>query len=169
MGYGGFGLQKWIYKQKARKPFTNSRKGAVENSEFSGNFNVPVGAYNKEKALENISKRRIKDLVLIVIILVALIGVGFYFYNSFSNYETVNQKNRKDSKLAFETESFNILMQTGMSYYETGTFVNAAKEFELAYKIKQTKELKKKLLSCYYELCKTQKEYCNKYESMKSN
>ena len=53
MGYIGFGLQKWIYKQKARRPFSNSRNGISEDSSFSKNFNVPVGAYNKEQAIEN--------------------------------------------------------------------------------------------------------------------
>ena len=65
MGYIGFGLQKWIYKQKARRPFSNTRNGNSEDSSFSKKFNVPVGAYNKEQAIENIDKRK-KEIFLLL-------------------------------------------------------------------------------------------------------
>lgn len=168
MGYSGFGLQKWIYKQKARKPFTRSRNGVAGNSEFSNNFNASFGAYEKGEALANISNRRKFDLLTLFAILIALGGLGYYFSMRFSNYEALNKKLQLKSKAAFETKSYEILTNQGTVYYDQGNYFKASKELELAYTIKQTKELEHKLLVCYQKLCKAKnKEYCKKYEEFK--
>ena len=168
MGYGGFGLQKWIYKQKARKPFTRSRNGVAGNSEFSNNFNASFGAYEKDEALANISNRRKFDLLTLFAIIIALVGLGYYFSIRFSNYEVLNKKSQLESKVAFENKSYEILINQGTVYYNEGNYSEASKELELAYNIKQTKQLKYKLLVCYQELCEAKNnEYCRKYEEFK--
>ena len=168
MGYIGFGLQKWIYKQKARRPFSNSRNGISEDSSFSKNFNVPVGAYNKEQAIENIDKRKKRDFFIVGSLIVIIVGVGFYFSNSFSIYENENLQNKLDKELGFKLESYTILLDSGDKYFKNGDYLIASTEYELAYKVKPSVELKKKLLSCYFELCKDNSKFCLKYNNLKN-
>lgn len=168
MGYIGFGLQKWIYKQKARRPFSNSRNGISEDSSFSKNFNVPVGAYNKEQAIENIDKRKKRDFFIVGSLIVIIVGVGFIFSNSFSIYENKNLQNKLDKELVFKLESYTILIDSGDKYFENDDYLIASAEYELAYKVKPSAELKKKLLLCYFELCKDNSDFCLKYNNLKN-
>ena len=168
MGYIGFGLQKWIYKQKARKPFTNSRKGISEDSSFSNNFNVPVGLYNKQQAVKNIEKRKKIDFLIVCIIIFVIVGGGYFFISTFSIYENENLQNKLDKELGFKLESYTILLDSGDKYFKNGDYLIASTEYELGYKVKPSIELKKKLLSCYFELCKDNSDFCLKYNNLKN-
>lgn len=168
MGYIGFGLQKWIYKQKARKPFRNSRKGISEDSSFSNNFNVPVGLYNKQQAVKNIEKRKKIDFLIVCIIIFIIVGGGYFFISTFSIYENESLQYKLENELVFKLESYDILIDSGDKYYGNDDFRNASNEYELAYKVKPSAVLKKKLLSCYFELCKDNSDFCLKYNNLKN-
>ncbi len=55
MGYSGFGLQKWIYRQRPRRPFSKDRKAhgdtipKMEHSHAFGKDGVSLSALSKKE------------------------------------------------------------------------------------------------------------------------
>ena len=78
MGYSGFGLQKWIFSQKARKPFSRKRGADVDNSKFKNRFSFLSGVYSKEEALNKILFRKRYNLVLAFLLVIFLFGFAFF-------------------------------------------------------------------------------------------
>lgn len=169
MGYGGFGLQKWIYKQKARKPFTNSRKSISENSSFSDKFNLATGSLDKEETLKRIKKRKIIDLLTIIVFISVLVSVSFFFASYFLKYEKELEQYELINIEGRALESYRILINSGQNYFEAENYVSAAYEFELAYKIKKEAKIKLKLIKCYNELCNNNNVYCTKLKNIYEN
>jgi len=166
MGYSGFGLQKWIFTQKARKPFSRKRGADVDNSKFNNRFSFLSGVYSKDEALNKISIRKRYNLVLAFLLVVFLFGFTFFFIKGFKKYELIHENSKNDIIISTQAESFLILKELGNQYFENKDFANAVKEFELAYAIKSENGIKLKLLTCYENLCKTDLSYCDKYNDL---
>jgi hypothetical protein len=89
MGYMGFGMQKWIYAQKPRKPFTREQVHGLDN--MPGHANHELSDYgapsqNMESINERISigkhsmlrkwiRNRLGDLILVIIILIIVVWI----------------------------------------------------------------------------------------------
>ena len=166
MGYSGFGLQKWIFTQKARKPFSRNRGADVDNSKFNNRFSFLSGVYSKEETLNKISIRKRHNLVLAFLLVVFLFGFSFFFIKGFKKYELINENSKNDIIISTQAESFFILKELGNKYFENKDYTNAIKEFELAYAIKSENIIKLKLLTCYENLCETDLSYCDKYNDL---
>jgi hypothetical protein len=166
MGYSGFGLQKWIFTQKARIPFTRKLGTNAGNSKFNNPFSFLSGVYSKEEAINKISIRKRYNLVLAFLLVIFLFGFTFFFIKGFKKYELIHENSKNEIINSTQAESFSILNELGNQYFENKDFANAVKEFELAYAIKSENGIKLKLLTCYENLCETDLSYCDKYNDL---
>jgi hypothetical protein len=166
MGYSGFGLQKWIFTQKARKPFSRKRGADVDNSKFNNRFSFLSGVYSKEEAINKISIRKRYNLVLAFVLVIFLLGFAFFFIKGIKKYEVIHKNSKNEIINSTQAESFFILKELGNQYFENKDFANAVIEFELAFAIKPDNEIKLKLLTCYENLCETDLSYCDKYNDL---
>ena len=166
MGYSGFGLQKWIFTQKARKPFSRKRGADVDNSKFNNRFSFLFGVYSKEEALNKISIRKKYNLILAFALVIFLFGFAFFFIKGIKKYEVTHKNSKNEIINSTQAESFFILKELGNKYFENKDYVNAIKELELAYAIDPENGIRLKLLTCYENLCETDLSYCDKYNDL---
>lgn len=166
MGYSGFGLQKWIFTQKARKPFSRKRGADVDNSKFNNRFSFLSGVYSKEEALNKISIRKRYNLVLAFVLVIFLLGFAFFFIKGIKKYEVIHKNSKNEIINSTQAESFFILKELGNKYFENKDYINALREFELAYAIDPENGIKFKLLTCYENLCESDLSYCDKYNDL---
>ena len=88
MGYMGFGLQRWIYTQKPRKPYKFGNRSAEDTQIFHDNKNYNDISKGRKVRLEKTSEtyklnKYLASLLLIVICLIASI-ITLYFVLQFS-------------------------------------------------------------------------------------
>lgn len=162
MGYGGFGMQKWIYKQRARKPFSNSRGASSENSKFSEGFHVASGSLSREEVNERLDIRKREQFLIPIIFILFIIGIFVFLVPKFTNYEKKYNETNEIILEEYELESFQILRKSGNEQLAGKNFKIAAHEFELAYKIKKDENIKASLIECYESLCNEDLFYCEK-------
>jgi tetratricopeptide (TPR) repeat protein len=153
MGYMGFGLQKWIYRQMPRNAFSKERK--LEYDSISKNHHD----FSPKPAIKP-TKNKQKALVSIGILLI-LISFSVYLISTFYKYSH-NRKNTTEIELKkIEKQAFKVLCNSGIVYFERQNWSKAKAEFELALKL-EPDDLK---LNLYFAqtllwLCKSEKQKC---------
>ncbi len=156
MGYMGFGLQKWIYTLKPRKPFSMDRKPTGDTlPEYHREFNI--------KPATDKPNSRLRALFTLFILVVLLAVTGLLIIR-FSNTTSTNYKNYQKVLQNEDVNGFQVLFKTGLYYYEKGEWNLARSEFELALKLQPENEALQK----YYAFTLLQVSSDNPEESAKA-
>ena len=85
MGYMGFGLQRWIYTQKPRKPYIFGTRSAEDSQIFHDHKKYNQAFINKQNKLSSTSIKKgklgnlIKVLLLLVIFSLTVIALVYLF------------------------------------------------------------------------------------------
>jgi hypothetical protein len=153
MGYMGFGLQKWIYNMKPRKPFKKSNKNSgFENYDQSNReFKLKESYSSNPEILDeriNEAKRRIKfnirlDNIHSSIYIISLLALAIFAFFGINNYGERNQETQtimSSRKLQEEKNALTVVMKSGINYLNNNEIENAIKEFELAITIEPKSE-----------------------------
>jgi hypothetical protein len=75
MGYMGFGLQRWIYTQKPRKPYIFGNRSAKDSQIFHDHKKYNDKFFNKKSILNNYSIKSDNSLNFKFIIALSLIVI----------------------------------------------------------------------------------------------
>lgn len=128
----GFGLQKWIYTLKPRRPFSMERKPTGDTlPEYHREFKI--------KPATGQTDSRIKALFTLFLLAVLLAVTGLLIIR-FSNTTSTNYKNYQKVLQNEDVNGFQVLFKTGLYYYEKGEWNLALSEFELALKLQPENE-----------------------------
>lgn len=175
MGYMGFGMQKWIYSQKPRKPFTKERTPGYDTlpthatDEFS---DCGLPSQNMESIEERIStgkrrilrkwiRNRLGDLILAAIILAIVIWIVTRLSSQIGIWSSDNQILRQKEEAEIR-RAYTLSMEYGVIHIEKGEYEEAIREFKNAVRLKpkDTKALEA-LAGVYNTLCLRENRYCN--------
>lgn len=176
MGYMGFGLQKWIYTQRARRPFSKDRKPAgdlltyshesdyFETKPFSPSVKHEATIEDRERASNRI-KLKFTDLkqkllitrityglsIVIAIIIVILIFKNKEFIDRFiPNEKYTNTKKINEEK----AKAFKMMLEYGDAYLKKKDYEKAIIEYKQAVKLyPENAEGEIALAKGYYYLC----------------
>ncbi len=146
MGYMGFGLQKWIYTMKPRKPFKKGNKSPGYDSEEFLNpqeFRPSVITTTDPEILKErikASKKRIALRVRVgriysVLIIAGMLGLGVLVYQSISDYMTIFQENHNAVVRLNSIEEENamaVFIESGILNMRNNEIENAINDFKLA-------------------------------------
>lgn len=146
MGYMGFGLQRWIYTMKPRKPFQKGNKNpGYESVEFLNpqEFRPSTITTTDPKILEErikASKKRIALRVRVgriysVLIIAGILGLGVLVYQSISDYMPIFQENHNAVvrlNTIEEENALSVLIESGMLNMRKNEIENAIEDFKLA-------------------------------------
>lgn len=155
MGFMGFGMQKWIYTMRPRKPFSMERKPSFTV--------VPI---HKRKFKLQHSKKSNTSYIGVVLLIIMLILIGTYL-PKIVTYESQRHKNELAMQIARDNYIFNFLIDSGEKRLDRGEISGAYLEFKLAYAIKPDDEkLNKLLLETLEVLCLDYSRYCENYNKL---
>lgn len=153
MGYMGFGMQKWIYKQRPRKPFSQDRKPfcstlpdhEYQNAYTDNNIKLSVRISDNELSEEEIHDqkvlRRSKLFVRGTIITLAIglfLGLVSHFSFKEDNYfakERIRQEKIQERQVIEHDEAYEILIKSGKRAMESRRYDRAINEFNQALRI----------------------------------
>lgn len=142
----GFGLQKWIYNMKPRKPFKlGNKKPGYDTVEFLNpqEFRPSQTTINNPEILEKrikASKKRIALRVKVgriysVLIIAGILGISALVYQIISNYMSIYQENHNAVVRLNTMEEENALavfIESGMLNMKTNEIEKAIEDFRLA-------------------------------------
>ena len=157
MGYMGFGMQKWIYSMRPRKPFSMQRKDS---------FTV-IPTYKRNFKLQPSNKSSNPYFGIALIALMCLIFIThipkWYEYENFTYQQKMAYKSTQDDY------AFNFLMNSGKNRLYSGKISGAYGEFKLAQAIKPNdKEVNYLLLESLEILCLDYNRKCQNYHKLKN-
>lgn len=176
MGYMGFGMQKWIYSRRARKPFTRRslETGDTVEKYTVGDLNIKgrthrthLSPEERKETLRRISRRSLNNKILNIIISVSLITITVVVLvnikpwkaNGFSE-QYILDENRKE--LVEKSEVFELSMEYGKSYLKRNAYESAIKEFRHALKVfPEDKEALDYLVKAYVKDCISNDNNCD--------
>lgn len=155
MGYMGFGMQSWIYKQRPRKPFEIKRKPLF----------TEVPKYQREFKIQP-SKTSNRLYVVVSIVLISLFFGIIQLNKSKILQHSSEINNTTKQRLESENlEAFNLLKRSGKSRLKNNNLQGALSEFKLAYAIKSTdEELNQLLFETLSILCAENQKFCNELD-----
>lgn len=157
MGFMGFGMQKWIYTMRPRKPFTMNRRVS---------FTV-IPTYKREFKLQP-SKNHLKFYFGIVFaILIAIVLTSWI--PKWLEYARIRNEQEITFTIKKNNEIFEFLLKSGKKRLYHGQISGAYSEFKLAYKIRPNDEkLNQLLLETLEILCLEYGRSCNNYSKIKN-
>ncbi len=175
MGYMGFGMQKWIYSQKPRKPFSKERTPGYDtlpghsNDEFSDGG---LPSQNMESIDERISegkfrikshwiRNRIGDFIIasVIIVIIILVIIRFVSQTGIWSSEDLSARQKAESETR---RAYELSMEYGIGHFEKGEHDEAIVEFKNALRLyPQDNVALDALAATYYKLCLTENRYCN--------
>lgn len=149
MGYMGFGLQKWIYTMKPRKPFKKgNKKPGYEANEFLNpqEFKPSGTSINDPESLEykiKLSKKRIAfrhkaGRIYSVLIIAGILGVIVLIYMGISGYMSEFRENHNTVIILNTLEEENamaVFIESGILHLKNSEIENAINNFKLALSI----------------------------------
>jgi tetratricopeptide (TPR) repeat protein len=174
MGYLGFGLQRWIYKQKPRKFFERRKIRAYDEIINTGNIKEELIIEGRKSSRiddvdndlidikERIEKRRKRDnkygflIITAIFVIVIIVCYKIILYNDNSVSKDYLQEEKKEMHEAFE-----MTIEYGNQYLAKRDYQSAVNEFKQAIKIYPNN--KKGLIGLadgYYKSCLTSNQYC---------
>lgn len=167
MDYMGFGMQKWIYSRKSRKPFTKESTPGYDtlpghaSKEFSG-FGAP--SQNMESIDERILsgkrsilrrwiRKRTGDIFIVIIMLAVFVGIAIRFAGQAGIWPDKN-KSLKQREETESREAYVLSMEYGIRHFEKAEYDEAIREFKNAERLyPENKEALEALAGTYYILC----------------
>ena len=150
-GYMGFGMQKWIYNRKLRKPF-NIQKRPTCNT---------INNYQRKFKLQPSKNNDIVPFFLSLFILTTFLLIMVTKKSDFENYisnrnSQISLKEERESNMAF-----NFLLKSGSSRLASKNYKGAYSEFMLALKIKPNhNEARELLLETVQLICENDNTLC---------
>ncbi|NRB59001.1 MAG: hypothetical protein HRU50_03550 [Winogradskyella sp.] len=153
MGYMGFGMQKWIYAMRARKPFEMNRKKSF----------TALSKHKREFKIQYSEKKESFHIGIVLFILIV-----FILYTLLPNWHEY-EKERISQEMTHTTEldnrAFNFLKKSGLQRLKSKNYVGALSEFKLAQKIKpHSEEINLLLFETISILCEKDERYCSDFE-----
>ena len=147
MGYMGFGLNKWVYKQRPRKFFSKERKpigDTLPKHNTGGVFNNDnpqlTGRLNEQQTAEEIAEKqftRRTNIVYRIIIYLALFAFTLFVimnYNSSKESRQAAAQARfdmiKEREQQEKARSYQLIFDYGMNNLNQQDYKRAIKEFE---------------------------------------
>jgi tetratricopeptide (TPR) repeat protein len=144
MGYMGFGMQKWIYNQRPRRPFKKREKigghdtidnyFAVKDIKIEGR--TKLNPQSRKELLENINHRfnnsRNTSLIIAACVITITAIIVFYFKPWIVHNSTQYIVQEDNKIIAKKMESFNISMEYGRYNFSKKEYGLAIIDFENA-------------------------------------
>lgn len=166
----GFGMQKWIYTQRPRKPFSRNRKNSFSaipsdsprEPHLDGFENISASGRKELSKERKINWRIYRATNSLIVILIVAFAVLFIinqlhpFYTATKPLETISKDQLERYK------AFNLSMEYGMNSLDKGDYNQAIKEFKNAQNIEPLNQLAfYALAKSYYLSCLSNDEYCD--------
>lgn len=154
MGYMGFGMQKWIYNQRPRRPFSKDRKPSGDTIPQ----NEREFVIRKHKT-ESSHKLNVAFAILLIVIVSILIAYGLNQTTDYTNEINVKIENTQKQK---DEEIFAFLFNSAKQYSINGHWEKAKTDFELALKQKpQDLNANKYYIETLLVLCEKENRNCS--------
>lgn len=152
----GFGMQKWIYTMRPRKPFSMQRKSSF----------TKIPTYRRTFKLQPSKDEKGYNFgILFFLILIVVIGLAIPKWLAQTK---INNKEITELRAVSNTKAFNFLIKSGKQRLNSGSVFGAYSEFKLAYAIKPNDEkLNQLLFETLATLCIDYNRYCNALENLK--
>lgn len=146
MGYMGFGMQNWIFKQRPRRPFSKDRKPSgdtINNTEWGdlhigglASHNIELAEREKIEFMQRIANRRKKEKIFTGIFLFFIISLLLIlmFKKPLQKITSSGQNLAEEQKQLDQDiqAQFILSMNYGIYYFENGEFDLAINEFSHA-------------------------------------
>lgn len=149
MGYMGFGLQKWIYNLKPRKPFKKGTKGAGYETyqinrydEFklkdTGTNNPELADLRLNEAKKRFAISTQNERLFIGLIIIGIIVTIALIYRGVENFRSKGNENSKTTTSKISKErlyALELLIKSGKQYLLNNEINYAINDFKLALNI----------------------------------
>jgi len=147
MGYMGFGLNKWVYKQRPRKFFSRERKPVGDtipkhenNSVYNTDKPQLTGRLNEHQSADEIADKSLTKRtnkiyrVIIYCTLLAITLIAIVNYNKKNESRQASAQARYEKVIAREkqeeVDAYKLIYDYGMNSLEKKDYKSAIKEFE---------------------------------------
>lgn len=172
MGYNGLGLQKWIYTQKARRPFSKDRKPSGNFTDYhhdNGYIEKVLSSTGKKRKItdkdsERASRRldeKLRDLKQFLIIKRTIVGVLILFGLSLFIYSYIESKTPKDRNDHIKKSLAITQCERAHDYFDKGKFYAANDLFMKAIQMDPNCfEAYHGLVLVYSNLCGEKENHC---------
>lgn len=176
MGYMGFGLQKWIYSQRPRKPFSHEMKKSFDSlpNHSVKKFNISGLASRNPKFIENqifqmkrkIRSRWIRNKITgLILAIVLIISLAFLFSKNFHYINAASKEpdNKRETRLNNDKKTeFDLALSYAQYYLEKGDYDLAIIEFKNALKHEPSNiYARNELAKTYYLTCIKNDKNCD--------
>ena len=149
MGYMGFGMQNWIFRQRPRKAFSKERKSSGGEVNYTGSDEMDIEGRTRKNAelaekekleyLQKISKRNFKEKIFAAIIFLSVVSgiVLLIWLKPWHKIKYSDQYWMEDQVKINEEirERFKLFMEYGDYFLENNEFERAGKEYGNALKL----------------------------------
>jgi len=154
MGFMGFGMQKWIYTMRPRKPFSMKRKGSFSR----------IPTYNRYFQLQSSKDTTNYNFEIILLTIFAIILTSTL--PKWHDYAIERHKQEIAYAKAQDDKAFNFLIKSGKYRLSKGSLAGAYSEFKLAEDIRPNDaELNALLFETLSRLCINYKKHCYKLDN----
>lgn len=175
MGYMGFGMQRWLYNRRPRRPFSKDRiplgdtipqytHREIKLAHTASRQKPTSGKAQSRAKVKILTRDYLEDktvdifLALVMMAILILLGVSLYHSVIFSMDE---QENRKPLSDQVENREFRMAIQYGRHYLKKGDYEMAANEFSTANRVKPDNlEALTGLSRAYFGLCLNESVHC---------
>lgn len=155
MGYMGFGMQKWVYTKRSRRPFSMQKKGSF----------TKVSTYNREFKLQH--SKRSNDYIFAIIILLFLAGIAISKIPDWKIYESELNNSKLEYQKIKDASTFRFLKTSGQNRFANNNIEGAYSEFKLAKAINANDtEVNKLLEESLTILCLNHGQYCDELDDL---
>lgn len=155
MGYMGFGMQKWVYKMKPRRPFSKDRKPNLNEIKTTETKFIL-------KKDESIFSQRIKAISTLVIFAMVIFAFA-YFAVQMLNKSKTSAESIEKSRQNEKNDAFMVLFENGKRYLSNGNRDKAKSELELALNLKpENYSANIYFIYTLKSFCLAENKYCDK-------
>ncbi len=146
----GLGMQKWIYTQRPRRPFSKRKRAvgdtiehhSIDELNIAGRThqNIVYTEKEKQEVLQRIRRRSLNDKVISAILVISIISITVIVLINLRPWESTGITEQRileeqREELTRKNEIFNLSMNYGDSYFKRGDFESAIEEYYHALEI----------------------------------
>ncbi|MCD6660557.1 MAG: tetratricopeptide repeat protein [Lentimicrobium sp.] len=174
MGYMGFGLQKWIYQRRARKPFSKETQAGYNTIELPGGKKftnagiVSEGGDNLDERIET-GKQRLRrqwlnysyrNMAFALIIAGIVLWIIISFAGQLDLFK-IKQSEKLAREKADKEAAYVVCIRTGHQHYKAGRYEEAITEYRQAVSLfPERDEASETLANALYNTCIKNGEHC---------
>ncbi len=177
----GLGMQRWIYTQMPRRPFSKKRRQvgdtnyrySVDGPNISGRTHTDRSSNkDRQEILHRISRRAVNNKITSVIIIISIFIITTVilinykpWITSLNAEHTIHEKQQKE--LAEKTHAYEFAMSYGKHFLKSGDYELAIVEFHNANRVfPDNKEAMDLLVMAYVQNCIANGNNCEKAETI---